>query len=494
MASEITGDTGAAPTARRDAAPGRWLPIAALALIGGAAGASRFWWLGRKSIWLDEAWGWRATRIPAGDMLDWAAQSKDPPLYYLVLRAFVDVFGDSEIVLRAPSALASVLTIVILAWYCWRIGGPVLALATSAFLLLNSAGLQFAQEARMYPLVGLLAVLSAMALAEVIRRPDPLRFVLYGAPAVALVYTHYSGLVAVGAQAVVLAAYGVYRWRAERALRLLGGGIATFAAIGASYAPWAPNLFEHVSTGVGYIPPPSRAFVIDVMRSAAGFGAAGRWWWLLALPIAVSAGRGVFHRRRDERVVCAAALTTAPVALLFFSTVRSPIFDLRQVSPYIPALAFLAGVAIDDAVRTIREAREFTRSAATAALPAFLAVTALTMTRGVMDVYRTEGIEDWRAVAARAAPGTDIYVWRRYSAVPLSYYAGNGRTIIEISPPFEAAAASSAAVSSGGSALLVLSHQTDAEAQAITTAFAQYFRLREPASYRGIRVYEMRRR
>src|SRR3954463_4894657 len=73
--------------------------------------ALRFLALGSESLWYDEAYAWEWVQQPQAAL--WgpvAAIGPTPPLYYGLLRAWSHAWGDSEAVLRMPSALCGVLS------------------------------------------------------------------------------------------------------------------------------------------------------------------------------------------------------------------------------------------------------------------------------------------------------------------------------------------------------------------------------------------------
>src|SRR5690554_4518126 len=61
-------------------------------------------------LWLDEAQSVAIARLPTGDLFDALRNDGAPPLYYLVLHAWIRVFGESTTAVRSLSgvfALAS---------------------------------------------------------------------------------------------------------------------------------------------------------------------------------------------------------------------------------------------------------------------------------------------------------------------------------------------------------------------------------------------------
>src|SRR5438045_9480698 len=104
------------PIARRPAQFGGW----PLVLIVGVAAATRLWHLGGKSAWLDEAasiaiarWNlhsvWQAAHQPPSAALFYWYQS----LYYFLLHFWLRL-GDSELLVRLPSAIFGIATVIVL--------------------------------------------------------------------------------------------------------------------------------------------------------------------------------------------------------------------------------------------------------------------------------------------------------------------------------------------------------------------------------------------
>lgn len=98
--------------------------MALLILVLGAA--IRFTNLGSEGLWCDEGYTAFAVREPLPTLLSRLLTVDDaPPLYYLVEKAAVSFVGRSEAGLRLASALAGVLSIVVLLWSAFRFRTPV---------------------------------------------------------------------------------------------------------------------------------------------------------------------------------------------------------------------------------------------------------------------------------------------------------------------------------------------------------------------------------
>ncbi len=100
-----------------------------------------------QSLWLDEAVtanvvkNFRLSQIISG----FSPNDFHPPLYYLFMKLWTNFFGYSEIALRMPSVLFSLLT----GYVIYVIGG----IWSAAFFLFNPLIVYYSQEARMYMMV-----------------------------------------------------------------------------------------------------------------------------------------------------------------------------------------------------------------------------------------------------------------------------------------------------------------------------------------------------
>jgi hypothetical protein len=144
------------------------LLAATIALL--LAALLRIYHLNHQSLWFDEAFAWNIVIQP--DMYPRIAADTHPPLYYLLLRVWIALAGDSVIALRYLSTLISLLTVAlvyrialdVLRLARWGIGPAWFAAAVAAVLMaLTDADIDLAQEARNYTLYTMLACLSMWA-------------------------------------------------------------------------------------------------------------------------------------------------------------------------------------------------------------------------------------------------------------------------------------------------------------------------------------------
>ena len=121
-----------------------------------------------ESLWLDEATTAFVSKMSLSDIFNrFLPGDFHPPFYYLFMKYWVYVFGNSEISLRTPSLIFALLTIYVV----YKLAGKVAA------LLLVTAPLLFyyAQEARMYAMTMFLVALSVFSFVKTTKRTRPQR-------------------------------------------------------------------------------------------------------------------------------------------------------------------------------------------------------------------------------------------------------------------------------------------------------------------------------
>jgi hypothetical protein len=156
----------AAPASSAQSATGRRaLFIVAALVILIVAAALRFYHLGERSLWYDEAVTALASRGTASYMLErtreFSAPIVHPAILFLEERA-----GRSAAAVRAPSALASLLAVLlVLAMVRVKLNAKA-ALFAAALLALSASQVRYAQEVREYSLSVLYAIVLMYCLLE----------------------------------------------------------------------------------------------------------------------------------------------------------------------------------------------------------------------------------------------------------------------------------------------------------------------------------------
>lgn len=206
----------------------------------------QLYWLDGYSIWHDEAFSGLLVRYDIGEMIDRITLDVHPPLYYLLLRVWTDLIGNTTFTLRLFSLFFGCVA-TYLTWYAALMLTRERNVAyASAFLFFaNSFVIQHNMEARMYTLGITLILGTLIASLTALGRTGSDRWRAWGAftlLAAAALYTHYYTvfyIIAIGIALLLL----MLRIRAEGGES--GAHVASLlvstAAVGILYIPWLPT-------------------------------------------------------------------------------------------------------------------------------------------------------------------------------------------------------------------------------------------------------------
>jgi hypothetical protein len=379
-------------------------------LLGGLAIAVRAVPAGRAVLEGNETFSWRLAVLPWGELVRRTAADVHPPLYYLLLKAWIGAAGDSVLALRAPSVLLGALAVVALfqATQAWgRFGGPAAGTAridragllAALLLTFNPLAVEWSAKARMYALGTALSAAALAALGKALGDPERsgrawLAFLVASA---ASLYAHNFALFTVAAELAVAAGWIVLRLRdqnqrpiAARELKRLG---LVALGIGLAYAPWVGVLAWQVQdVAADYWiqrSPEMLDFLVDLSVWAAGardLRSAERLAWSL-LPVGLLI---VALLRKDAAALALLAIALGPWAgwLAAERIVGRPLFQLRYLSfAQVAWMAFLG-------LGTARLPHRIARWTVAVALVATAA----------------SGFWDWTEQALRRSAGTPVLI------------------------------------------------------------------------------------
>lgn len=309
----------------------------------------------RSPLWLDEALSVHIAELGVGDLLDALRRDGHPPLYYLLLHGWIDLFGTGDVAVRALSGIFS-LAVLPLAWVAGRRrAGVAGGLAVLLLTAIAPFSIRYATETRMYSLLMVL-VLSGWLLADDLRRgPDRRRWIALAVVTGMALLTHYWAMY-VGAAAVGVLAWRWWR-RGERVVALRIG--SALAAGTVAFLPWLGSfLFQVRNTGTpwGTATRPTRALV-DIAVSLGGVGTnpeavlfGGAVLALAAVATVVSA-TGAHRMELDLRTVpgvrgeMTVALATLTIGLLV-GGLTAATFQGRYGATFLPLVLIAAGVGL----------------------------------------------------------------------------------------------------------------------------------------------------
>jgi uncharacterized membrane protein len=217
---------------------GARLPLIVVLAATALAAALRLPFLAHQSLWMDETFTDTivAHRSIAGVLSAIRATESTPPLYYLLTWAWTHLVGDeSAAMLRAPGAVAGVLSVPAAYLALRRLIGSAGAMAAAVLVATSPLLVYYSLDARAYSLLVLTSILSLWALGALLEAPSRRRWAAWTLAAAALCWTHYFGAFVVLGEVVVL------WWRLPQSRTALAAAVIALAIV---VAPLAP-LFAH---------------------------------------------------------------------------------------------------------------------------------------------------------------------------------------------------------------------------------------------------------
>ncbi len=221
-------------------------------------------------LWLDEAQTVAIAALPLGELAEALRRDGAPPLFYVLLHGWMEVFGTGELSTRFLSGIFAVAALP-LTWLAGRrLGGTRVAWAAVLLLASSPFAVRYATEARMYSMVVLLVLVGYLAVMELLERPSSRRAAAgVGLVTGALLLTHYWSLYlvfVVGLTLVAVARRGVGTSRAGARRGLVAMAVGSLA-----FVPWVPSfLYQLQHTGTPWGGPGKLRTVFDTITSFAG--------------------------------------------------------------------------------------------------------------------------------------------------------------------------------------------------------------------------------
>ncbi len=266
----------------------------AIATVGGVV----FRFVTSSPLWLDEALSVNLAELGFSDMVTALRHDGHPILYYLLLGWWIDLFGDSDIAVRALSGLFSLASVPVLWSIARRRYGVDVARHTLGLGLAAPFLLRYGSETRMYSLIVLLVAVGWLLLDRAMEDPNPGRLAPVALVTAALAHTHYWTFWLLAAVAIALA----WKWRHSAGAEASASLRSLIAVIigAATVLVWTPVLLDQLRhTGTPWAPRarPAEIFVETVQA----FGGGRRFEpMLLGIVLVMLTALGATFARRDR--------------------------------------------------------------------------------------------------------------------------------------------------------------------------------------------------
>ncbi len=209
----------------------------------------RLYHLGVPSLWFDELMTAGRIDYPLIQMVKNLFDSPFPPLYYILMHLWVNIFGVSEITLRFPSLIFSVLSIFFIFKLAKELYDEEVGLISALLLSVSLYSINYAHEAKMYTMLWFLGILSFYYFYKFTKDPTNKNLFLYILFTTMSIYTLYVGFLFMVVQNIC---YFIFFEKKQTQKWLLGQFVMLLL-----YLPWIYIFIVNAlqRTGIKWIPP-----------------------------------------------------------------------------------------------------------------------------------------------------------------------------------------------------------------------------------------------
>ncbi|HVI69389.1 MAG TPA: glycosyltransferase family 39 protein, partial [Magnetospirillaceae bacterium] len=330
-----------------------WLiPVVALVL----AGLLYSYDIGRWSIWFDEAFGAKLITFSPTELIAYTAADVHPPLYYLLLQAWANIFGHGETALRSFSAIGMLAALGVGFAFVRRYFGACASYMVLPFLVFAPFLLRYSQEARMYGLATLICISATFIFAHIHEASTKYKkwwWAAYILLVVAGLYTHYyTGLIWI--------AHWAWHWYDVRQTGqkfFTKTWLIIYGIIALAFLPWAPILikqFAGVQAGF-WIGPVSHQSLLNIASNTLTYHSQTELvGWLSVAFMAMLVGIATLlyatykslHSERKKHFVLLSLYAFVPIVVLFMLSLPplKPVLVERYFIPAMLGLYMLIGI------------------------------------------------------------------------------------------------------------------------------------------------------
>jgi dolichyl-phosphate-mannose-protein mannosyltransferase len=403
-----------------------WVLIVVVTL---SAALVRFYHLGDKTLWIDEGGSWILTQLSWSEFVRAIRTCMaEMTLYYFLLRLWT-VFGTSEFALRSFSVLLSVATVPLVALLGTRLYSRKAGILAAAVFSFHVWNINFAREARTYPLLTLLLVVGWLLTARIAKDPTSTRnWAWFGIVSVLAVYSHFLAVLTIAAQFATMLLVPL-TWKQFKKL------LATGVWIVVGCLPLIKYALRETAGNVGWAKPTTFSMAIPFSapeyraESAAGnvayFLDFVSGWWSTPFVIygffvfaAVLAGCFVAVLIRKGRAVSTAAASVPVFGLMI------PMLGLLAISAIHPA--FVARYLMPAVVPLALGIGWLGQSLRKPLWGLALILVTLFLLKPFPEYLRRSPYQDFRGAAAyigkHSQPGDVLYIWEPFARPALAYY------------------------------------------------------------------------
>ncbi len=308
-----------------------------------AAWAWRLYGLEAQSLWRDEVDSLRfATRDLPQVLAAFTRPGENGPLYYLLLRPWLALMGQSEYALRWTSVFAGLLALPLTFIWGRRLFNPTIGLIAALLLAVNPYHLWYSQEARMYALLVVMTLLALWSFANAVERGKWWRWLIWLALTTICIYIHVLSVLLVPLEIVWLLL--IPRWRQRWRSYLLALALLILPYLPVVWWQWALLTDTNFNTGHPFVSLQRMVLTLFVAQVEGIAPRPGVWIFAPAIFLLLAA---LFYTRRWTRArLLALTWWLLPPLGVFAISLFSPVFTDRYLIWTLPALLILLAVGV----------------------------------------------------------------------------------------------------------------------------------------------------
>jgi 4-amino-4-deoxy-L-arabinose transferase-like glycosyltransferase len=389
--------------------------------------------LASQSLWRDEVDAVRFALAPLPDVLKTFAQPGfNGPLYFLMLRGWIGLAGQSEFAIRFPSLMFGVMSIALIYAVGARLFSRPIGWVAATLLAFSGYHAWYSQEAKMYTLITTLALAAIYCLRRGLE-DGRARFWLGLVVCTSLaMYAHILAALLIPMEVVLC----VLWWppAADVRRRRLTPALISFALLIVPYLPLAawqlPLVFKTGETGFGHYTLGEMLNVLNGAYTRGILNSLDDTWGAIIAGLAATLAFFGWLTRLTDRKRFTSALTlliwlAVPTLAIWFVSLNRPLFTDRYLIWIMPAyyLSIALGLEAIGSAHAIRPIVQHARwLVAAIALVVLIGAGALSLNAQATTPYKSD-FRSAAAVVANAIRPDDILVFQiPYIQTTFDYY------------------------------------------------------------------------
>lgn len=317
----------------------------------------RFYRLGYQSLWLDELY----TMIECDPDLSWMQTTSQvlstehkSPFYFYIVKLFLTVFGNTEVVARSVSVIGGVFGVYAIYLLGKELSNNRTGLLAATIMAVNPYHIYYSQEARGYIFLVLFTILSFVYFVRTLREKNTKNAILYGVATLLGLHIHpFGALVPVSQFLILVVCFFTLTFGTNERSTLLKWFGLSYLLIVLGFLPLLGGLKNDSAISEFWIAKPTEDFYATFFYDF--FGGSGLLKPMLLLLLISYLVSVVRTKGKDENfegpsfnfVLVAIALVTIFLIPFLYSILKVPVTINRFLISAFPILVLMVAMGLE---------------------------------------------------------------------------------------------------------------------------------------------------